>query len=168
MRRFSLPLLTLLLAAALVACGGDDGSVQDDDETFDPASTTSTTEAPDEDVPEGAVVFGPDDVEQDIYGNEVTWTPTGEDLRFAEEALGDFIADNPEDGVEDLEEYHRQYTGTGEEGETVSVNALCADADLGDWEEELILVDDGGSCFLQAEFDTESLDVVTFNVNGSA
>ncbi len=167
MRRLLLLVLTLPLAVALVACGGDDGSVQDDDETFDPASTTSTT-APDEDVPEGAVVFGPDDVEQDIYGNEVTWTPTGDDLRFAEEALGDFIADHPEDGVEDLEEYHRQYVGTGEEGETVSVNALCVDADLDDWEEELILVNDGGSCFWQAEFDTESLDVVTFNVNGEA
>jgi hypothetical protein len=168
MRRLPPLLLTLLLAVALAACGDDGGSTQDDDETFDPASTTSTTEEPDDDVPEGAVVFGPDEVEQDIYGNEVTWTPTGEDLRVVEEALGDFIADHPEDGVEDLEEYHRQYTGTGDEGETVSVNALCVDAGLDDWEDELILVNDGGPCFWQAEFDVESLDVVTFNINGEA
>ena len=33
---------------------------------------------------------------------------------------------------------------------------------------EIILVNDGGSCFWQAEFDVDSLDVVTFNVNGEA
>ncbi|HYF46032.1 MAG TPA: hypothetical protein VD926_07455 [Acidimicrobiales bacterium] len=167
MRRLLLLPLALLLAVVLAACGDDSGSTQDDDETFD--SPSSTTEEPDEpEAPEGAVVFTPDEEETDIYGNEVTWTPDAEQLRIAEEALGDFIADHPEDGVEDLEEYHRQYTGTGEEGEVISVNALCVDSGIEGWEDEIILVNDGGSCFWQAEFDVESLDVVTFNVNGEA
>ena len=166
MRRLPHLLIALFLAIALAACGDDSGSTQDTDEGFDPPSTTEEPEEPE--APEGAVVFTPDDVDQDIYGNEVTWTPDSEQLRVAEEALGDFIADHPEDGVDDLEEYHRQYTGTGEEGQTISVNALCVDSGLDDWEDELIFVNDGGSCFWQAEFDVESLDVVTFNVNGEA
>jgi len=166
MRRFLLPPLALLLAVTLAACGDDSGSTQDDDETFDSPSTTEAPEEPE--APEGAVVFTPEDEETDIYGNEVTWVPDAEQLRVAEEALGDFIADHPEDGVDDLEEYHRQYTGTGEEGAVISVNALCVDSGIDDWEDEIILVNDGGACFWQAEFDVESLDVVTFNVNGEA
>jgi hypothetical protein len=167
MRRLLIPLLGLVLV--LAACGDDEGSTQDDDEAFDsPTTEVDEPEDTEPEAPEGAVVFTPDDVETDIYGNEVTWTPDAEDLRIVEDALADYIADNPDKGVDDLEEYHRQYTGTGAGDGIVSVNALCVDSGLDDWEDELILVNDGGPCFWQAEFDTESLDVVTFNVNGEA
>ena len=164
MRR--LPLL-LALVLLLGACGDDSGSTQDGDEEFD--SPTETTESGDDSaLPEGAVVFTPDDAETDINGDAVTWTPATEDVLAAEEALAAHIEANPDLGVEGLDTYHRQYVGTGEDSDVVSVNALCESAELDDWEDELILVNDGGSCFWQAEVARESLEVESFTVNGEA
>ncbi len=161
------PALALALTLLLAGCGDDDGSTQDGDETFDPPSST---EAPDDGLPDQVVVFGPDDVETDIYGNEVTWTPSADDVAAAEEALQAHIEENPDAGPEpvgDVEGYFRQYTGTGEDGDVVSVNALCTTSDF-DWEDDLILVNDGGSCFWQAEYTPTDDTVTSFNVNGQA
>lgn len=162
--------LTLLLAAVLLllaACGDDSGSTQDTDEEFD--SPTETTEGDDDSaLPEGTVVFTPDDAETDTNGDAVTWTPGTEDVLAAEEALAAHLEDNADLGVEPLDTYHRQYVGTGEDSDVISVNALCESAELDDWEDELILVNDGGPCFWQARVARESLEVESFTVNGQA
>jgi hypothetical protein len=175
MRRLLLPVLTLLLLVA-VACGDDSGSTQDEDEPFDSPSTTNgdgRPEDPDppplEDLPEGAVVFSPDDVEVDSDGDEVTWTPTAEDIEGVERALQEHIDGHPELEVGDVDEYVRQYVGTGEPLETVSVNALCDPEGYGfDWEDEYITVNDGGACFWQADFSFFTLSLDDFSVNGEA
>jgi hypothetical protein len=106
-------------------------------------------------------------VEDDLYGEEVTWTPTAGDIEDVEDALKVHIAVETDLGVDPLEDYHRQYVGTGEEGETVSVNALCT-VDHVDWEDSLILVNDGGTCFWTAQVDVASATVESFSVNGEA
>jgi hypothetical protein len=146
----------LLVLAVLVSACGDDGSVAD---------PPPTTEA--DDLPADVVVFGPDDVEDDLYGDPVTWTPSVDDVAAVDEALEAHIDGDPSLGVEPLDRYHRQYVGTGEEGETVAVNALCA-VDGMDWEDDLILVNDGGSCFWGAQVNVATSEVTTFTVNGVA
>ncbi len=49
----------------------------------------------------------------------------------------------------------------------MSVNALCAVDDL-DWEDQLVVVADGGSCFWQATVDLPTSEVLSFTVNGEA
>ena len=162
MRRPLLCCLTLFLAIALVACG-DDG---DDDRVIEDSEPSEDTVDPN--LPDDVVVFTPDDVERDNYGEEVTWTPSAEDIEGTEAALSDHIEANPDLGVDPLESYHRQYVGTGQDGELVSVQALCQVDDFDDWEDELILVNDGGSCFWQATFSFRTLEVESFSVNGEA
>jgi hypothetical protein len=148
--------LLLVLVLLLSACG-DDGS------TADPPPTTVEAD----DLPADVVVFGPDEVENDLYGDPVTWTPSAEDVAAVDESLEAHIDADPSLGVEQLDRYHRQYVGTGEEGESVAVNALCT-VDGMDWEDDLILVNDGGSCFWGAQVDVATSDVATFTVNGVA
>ena len=166
MRRLPVVLLATVLALLLLAaCGDDGGSTQDTDEQFDPASTTTGGDSA---LPDGVVVFTPEQAETDLNGDEVTWTPGAEDVEAVETALAEHIEANPDLGVDPLDEYHRQYVGTGEDSDVVSVNALCEGAGLDDWEDELILVNDGGSCFWQAQVARESLEVESFTVNGEA
>lgn len=154
MRR--LPPLLLALTLLLVACGDDEGV-----STEEPGTTGLG------DLPEGAVVFTPDDAATDTYGDATTWTPGPADVEVAEAALQDHIDDQPDLGLDPFDTYHRQYVGVGDE-DIVSVNALCESADLDDWEDELILVNDGGACFWQAQVDLATGTVDPFTVNGEA
>jgi hypothetical protein len=168
MRRIPLVLFPLLLL--LAACG-------DDGDTADPTSTSSEVDpprptdgpAPDiDDLPDGTVVFSPDDAESDTSGDETTWTPTAEDVEIVDAMLRDYVDEHPELELDDFDTYHRQYVGTGQVGELASVNALCEGAGLDDWEDELILVNDGGTCFWQAEVSFRTRAVEDFTVNGVA
>jgi hypothetical protein len=172
MRRLLLTLAALLLLAG--ACSDDGGSASDD-----AATTTEAPEgdgpgppgpgpAPDiEDLPEGTVVFSSDDVTADVDGNETTWTPTVRDVEVVEGALEEYVDENPDLGIDDLDTYVRQYLGTGDRAGIVSINGLC-DADAFNWQEELVAVEDGGSCFWNAEFSFFTLSFDSFQVNGEA
>jgi plastocyanin len=161
----TVPVLLVALTL-LAACGDDGGSNQDEDEAFDPPSTTEEVET---ELPEDVAVFSPDDEETDVLGDEVTWTPTAADVAVVEEALEAHIEENPDLEIEGgLGATQRQYVGTGDDGDIVSVNALCEAYGFYDWEEELISVSDGGSCFWQATYSLDDEEFVTFSVNGSA
>jgi len=121
-----------------------------------------------DEMPVGRFVFSPDDAEQDTNGAETTWTPTAADVEGVDALLRDYVDEHRHLGLDDFDTYHRQYVGTGEVGEIASVNALCEDAQLDDWEDELIAVNDGGTCFWQAEVSFFTLDVESFTVNGVA
>lgn len=153
--------LALPLTVGLTACGDDSSS---DDETFDPPTTVDGG-----DLPEGTVVFTPDEAETDAFGEETDWTPTAEDVAAAEELLQQYIDDHPDLGLDDFDSFHRQYMGTGpDDGQLVSVNALCESSGLDDWEDGLIVVADGGTCFWSAHVSVPSGTVSDFSVNGYA
>ena len=156
-------LLVLIAALSLLfAACGDDG---EDESSNDPSSTTEGVAA--DDLPEQVVVFTPDDTETDSYGEAVTWTPGIEDVLSAEAALAEHLEANPDLGVDALETYARQYVGIGDGEDVVSVNALCAVDDL-DWEDQFVVVADGGSCFWQATVDLPTGEILSFAVNGEA
>jgi len=151
--------LTLLLAA----CSDDGGSTQDGDEAFD---TPETTEA----LPELVVVFSPEDSETDSFGEPTTWTPGADEVVAADELLAEHIEAVPDLGVSAVDTYARQYVGVGDDEDLVSVNALCEESldSFEDWEDEPILVNDGGPCFWQATVDLATGEVDPFTVNGNA
>ena len=152
--------LTAALTLLLAACGDDSG----EDESFDDAP--DTTEA----LPDRVVVFSPEDSETDGFGEPTPWTPGVEDVLAAEELLAEHLEANPDLGVDPLDTYARQYLGVGEDGDLVSVSALCESSldSLDDWEEEFIVVNDGGSCFWQATLAPSTGQVDPFTVNGNA
>ncbi len=161
MRR--LLVLTAALTLLFAACGDDSG----DDETFDDPGSTTTEVIEGDDLPDQVVVFTPDDTEIDANGEPLTWTPGIEDVLSAEAALAEHLEANPDLGVDAIDTYARQYVGIGEGEDVVSVNALCAVDDL-DWEDQLVVVADGGSCFWQATVDLPTSEVLSFTVNGEA
>lgn len=163
MRRL-LPALAASLL--LVAACGDDGSTQDRDETFDPGVDADDPGGGNA-LPGQIVVFGPDEVEADVYGEPVTWTPSAEDVAAVEEILAAHLRDEAATGVDELTTYARQYVGVGEAEDRLTVNALCAVDDL-PWEDDLVLVNDGGPCFWQATVDPATGTVDPFTVNGEA
>jgi hypothetical protein len=112
-------------------------------------------------------VFSPDNAELTVDGEPTTWTPSAGDVEGVDQTLADHIDEHPDLGVDAIDEYVRQYVGTGDVGDVVSVNALC-DPDQFDWKDDLIGVDDGGSCYWQAEFSFRTLEVISFTVNGDA
>ena len=161
MRRLPHLVLALLLVVGLAACG-DDGESSDGEDFDAPSDTTG-------DLPEGAIVFTPDDVERDANGEEVNWTPQAEDVIAAEELLRDHLDQHPELGLDDFDTFHRQYVGIGpDDGQSLSVSALCEAADLDDWEDDYIVVADGGTCFWQAHVFVPAGIVSDVRVNGSA
>jgi hypothetical protein len=157
MRRFPRLQLALVLVLGLAACGSS--------ESFD-APTVSTNPSY---RPEGTVVFSPDDVESDSYGEETNWTPGVDDVAGAEELLHAYIDDHPALGLDDFDTYHRQYVGIGpDDGQSLSVNALCESSGLDDWEDDYIVVADGGTCFWSAHVFVPAGIVSDFQVNGYA
>ena len=164
MRRLPHLLLALLLVVGLAACGDDGAS--DDGESFDPPSTDDVDT---DELPEGTVVFSPDQVESDGYGDPTSWTPQADDVVAADEALQQYIDDNPDLGLDPFDTYHRQYVGVGpDDGQLVSVNALCESSGLDDWEDDFIVVADGGTCFWSAHVFLGTGRVSDFIVNGYA
>lgn len=101
---------------------------------------------------------------------EAYWTPTDDDIAALEEELeAAFEAEvPPQDRVEDLIGYLRQYVGAIEAGErTIVVNAFCEPGSP-DWPSEPIVVADGGVCYFQATWNVELAEFTSLTVNGEA
>lgn len=158
--RVRILLALVLVLGVATSCGDDDGSAGDE---------SSTRPSAGGDLPAQVVVFTSDDAETDIHGEAITWTPPTGDVLAAERALAAYIDAHPDLGVDPLDAYARQYVGVGPgDGELVSANALCDTETLDDWRDELIYVNDGGTCFWQALYDPALDRVVDFTVNGEA
>jgi hypothetical protein len=100
------------------------------------------------------------------------WTPSAEDIEALEQDLPGFLQDeaagNPSDDLGDrLPEYKRQYVGIVEnDKELILVNAFCTDEF--DWQEEAVIVSDGGDCFFRVIYDPATGTFTGFEVNGEA
>ena len=87
------------------------------------------------------------------------WTPTVDDVTAAENAIA------AEQG--ELE-HMRQYVGFLENGEQkIYINGFC-DAFHMNWQTEPVFVDDGGECYFNAVYNTETYELESFNFNGEA
>jgi hypothetical protein len=91
------------------------------------------------------------------------WTPAEDDLQAAEDAV---LAAPAGDREPEIEGY-RQYVGIVENGERkIIVNSMCDEME--GWDEQYIMVMDGGSCFWNAVYNVETGELESLIVNGDA
>ena len=102
------------------------------------------------------------------------WTPSQADVISLEAGLNNYLQSianqfpqGPPTG-EQLMEYHRQYLGIIEEGRhVIYANYFCKDNNQ-DWENQFVMVQDGGSCFFQLKFEVGTSRYYDLHINGEA
>ncbi|MCC6456843.1 MAG: hypothetical protein IT328_17945 [Caldilineaceae bacterium] len=106
---------------------------------------------------------------------EGAWTPTDADVAALEADLLPFLHTaehpwlRPEPPIwERVPDYRRQYLGMIENGEQVIYANFFCDANIGDWQQEFVLVNDGGDCFFQVKYNPATGEFYDFSVNGEA
>jgi len=103
-----------------------------------------------------------------------SFVPTEADVRRFEDqvdaALPGAATPHGDDAPDDLDGYVRQYTGVeGSGNRHLVVAGICASAaeDM-EWNEGWIVVNDGGTCFWDAEMDLDTGDILSLSFHGSA
>lgn len=107
------------------------------------------------------------------------WTPTVADAEALEQRLPDYLRRElaPRYGArkpkspplwERISGYKRQLVGIDRKGRrTIYANFFCS-AWNKDWRTEPIVVNDGGDCYVQAEYDVEKKTFSNMMINGEA
>ena len=103
------------------------------------------------------------------------WVPTVEEVRTLEERIDTYLSQQQAafDGSktpigERLPAYKRQYWGVLEnEKRVIFANFFC-DTLHYDWTNQEVVVDDGGDCYFQIQYDVETGTFFDLYVNGSA
>lgn len=103
------------------------------------------------------------------------WVPTVEEIRTLENQLDTYLPQHRDafDGSklpieERLPTYKRQYWGVlRNEKRVIFANFFC-DSLHYDWRDQEVVVDDGGDCYFQIQYDVETGTFFDLYVNGSA
>ena len=109
-----------------------------------------------------------------LVGSGNFWTPSVDNIFKLEEGLAEYLSQNSSQLFrqppvwERLDEYQRQYIGR-ERGDRQIIygNYFCNNIGM-DWRQTLVIVDDGGDCYFQVEYDVESGLFIELTVNGEA
>jgi len=102
------------------------------------------------------------------------WMPSGDDIIKLEEKIGEYLSQNSGQFYrqppvwERLDEYQRQYIGLERGDRQIIYGNYFCDSGRVDWLQELVIVEDGGDCFFQVEYDVESEMFIKLLVNGEA
>jgi hypothetical protein len=102
------------------------------------------------------------------------WTPPVDGILKLEEKIAEYLSQNSSQFYRQpqvwkrLDEYQRQYIGL-ERGnrQIIYGNYFCNSGGV-NWREKLVVVDDGGDCFFQVEYDVESEVFIKLLVNGES
>lgn len=102
------------------------------------------------------------------------WTPGQEDANAVESGVAAYLQENadsfymPGPSVwERLDEYNRQYIGLiVDDRKIIYANFFCDG--LTDWEQEFVMVLDGGACYFQFKYDPDTEEFLDLQVNGEA
>ena len=100
------------------------------------------------------------------------WTPSVDDTVKFEEKIAEYLSQNPSQFYsqppvwERLDEYQRQYIGLERGGRQIIYGNYFCNSGRVDWLQELVIVEDGGDCFFQVEYDVESEVFIKLLVNG--
>ncbi len=107
-----------------------------------------------------------------LVNREGFWTPSAEDILKLEEGLAAYLSQNSSYFFlqppvwESLEDYQRQYIGLERGGiQIIYGNFFCDSLGL-DWQETFVVVEDGGDCYFQVEYNVESGFFIKLIVNG--
>lgn len=103
------------------------------------------------------------------------WTPSEKDIRMLENNLPAFLQKNSDQFytpdapvLERLNEYNRQYIGIVlSEEKVIYANYFCASFDV-DWKKNFVFLLDGGACYFQFNYDTNTGELFDLKVNGEA
>ena len=109
---------------------------------------------------------------QVVYEAETYWTPTEADILTLEEKLGPYLEQAaPQDypgPLKPLSAYKRQYVGFVAEGKSlIFVNFFCETHGV-DWQQELIAVEDGGSCYFELNYEPQSGTFSALYIHGES
>ena len=102
------------------------------------------------------------------------WTPSQADAIALETGLPAYLQANagyfqPQPPIwERLEDYKRQYLGIQENGKRVIYANYFCEAHNTDWENQFVLVIDGGDCYFQIKFEIDTHRFYDLRVNGEA
>ncbi len=108
---------------------------------------------------------------------DASWTPSQSDIAKLEANLTSISKLRSKEGhigdiagrqVEGPERYFRQYVGIVVKGrKLIYINAICHLPASDEWQTQLMIGCDGGSCFWGAEYDPESGQFSDLHINGS-
>ncbi len=118
--------------------------------------------------PEG-VIFVEENGRKSGIGKE-WWTPAPEDIRRFEKGLPGYLKSGQgAELVGKLARYKRQYFGIKtKEDRWILVNFFCSNWGDRDWRKDRIIVDDGGDCYFQLEFNPKIGIYRNLMINGDA
>lgn len=109
-----------------------------------------------------------------LVGSGNFWTPSVDDILKLEEKIAEYLSQNSNQFYrqptvwERLDEYQRQFIGLERGGRQIIYgNFFCNNIGM-DWRKILVIVDDGGDCYFQVEYDVESGLFIKLMVNGEA
>ena len=102
------------------------------------------------------------------------WAPSVDDIFKLEEGLAEYLSQNSSYFYrqppvwERLDEYQRQYIGLERGGRQIIYgNFFCNNLGM-DWRKKLVIVDDGGDCYFQVEYDVDQGMFTMLMVNGES
>lgn len=129
------------------------------------------------------VIFPADDAQAQNFAGwfginiDGYWTPAESDIIQMEEKLPLFLETNGHVGTpygddpplwDRLPEYNRQYLGIEIDGKRLIVANYFCDTFGSKWQEEPVIVMDGGDCFFEIRYDIENADFMSILINGEA
>jgi hypothetical protein len=128
---------------------------------------------------EGVIFAGASAKQMDLEGiigfNETIddyWTPSRDDVLAFEDRLGPYLQEAaPQTGfgaLKDLEEYRRQYVGMVVDGQRVIYAVFFCSDHHADWEQEIVFVLDGGSCYFEVKYDVQTGAFYDLSIHGEA
>lgn len=109
---------------------------------------------------------------QGSWSEEGYWQPLPQDIAVLEAALPEYLrtaaASRSPELWQKSSSYKRQYAGTIEQGNLfIHMNAFC-DATGKDWQQEPVVVMDGGDCYFTLVYNFQTGTFERLNINGSS
>ena len=102
------------------------------------------------------------------------WTPSENDILILEETIAEYLSQNSTQFNrqppvwERLSEYQRQFIGLTRNGShIINGNYFCNNLSI-NWRQDLVIVDDGGDCYFQVEYNVDRGMFIMLMVNGEA
>ena len=102
------------------------------------------------------------------------WTPSENNILILEETIAEYLSQNSNQFYRQppvwqrLDEYQRQYIGLERGGvQIIYGNYFCNNLGI-NWRQKLVIVDDGGDCYFQVEYNVDDGMFTMLMVNGES
>jgi hypothetical protein len=100
------------------------------------------------------------------------WTPSRDDVLAFEQRLGPYLQQAAPQtypgALKDLGEYRRQYVGILADGQPVIFATFFCNGYHTDWQNEIVFVLDGGSCYFEVKYDVQTGEFYYLSIHGES